>query len=140
MKKSIILSTFICLVTLCSIQAQETNSLTVTVSNIKTQKGTIMIGLYKGENTFLEKAFKTKKTSANSSSVTLTFDNIPAGEYGISLYQDKDNNGKLNTNFIGIPSEPYAFSNNAKGMFGPAKWEDVKFSVTDKETIQNIKL
>ena len=140
MKKSIILSAFICLVTLCSIQAQETNSLTVTVSNIKTQKGTIMIGLYKDENTFLDKVFKAQKTDANSTSVTVTFKNIPAGEYGISLFHDKDENGELNTNFIGIPSEPYAFSNNAKGMFGPAKWEDVKFSVTDKETIQNIKL
>ena len=140
MKKSIILSTFICLVTLCSIQAQETNSLTVTVSNIKTQKGTIMIGLYKDENTFLDKVFKAQKTDANSTSVTVTFKNIPAGEYGISLFHDKDENGELNTNFIGIPSEPYAFSNNAKGMFGPAKWEDVKFSITEKETIQNIKL
>ena len=140
MKKSMILSAFVCLTTLCSIKAQETGSLTVTVSNIKTQEGVIMVGLYKDENTFLEKVFKTQKTEANSDSVTLTFDHIPAGEYGISLFHDKDENGKLNTNFIGIPSEPYAFSNNAKGMFGPAKWEDVKFSVIDKETIQNIKL
>lgn len=72
--------------------------------------------------------------------MTVVFKNIPAGEYGISLYQDKNENGKLNTNFIGIPSELYAFSNNAKGRFGPAKWEDVKFSFTNKETTQNIKL
>jgi uncharacterized protein (DUF2141 family) len=40
-----------------------------------------------------------------------------------------DGDGKLNKNMFGMPTEPYGFSNNARGSFGPAKWSNAKFSV-----------
>ena len=56
-----------------------------------------------------------------------TFKDLPAGKYAIKVFHDEDDDDELDTNFIGIPSEDYGFSNNAKGNFGPASWEDAMF-------------
>ena len=54
----------------------------------------------------------------------------------MSSFYDKNGNGKLDTNFLGIPKEPTAMSNNAKGSFGPPKFKDAKFTLTANTTIQ----
>ena len=67
----------------------------------------------------------------------------PAGDYAISLYYDENNNGTLDSNFIGIPKEPVALSNNARPKFGPPKYRDAVFALeaggtTQKITIESI--
>ncbi|GAA4274887.1 DUF2141 domain-containing protein [Aquimarina gracilis] len=120
--------------------AQENNpSIEVHVTNIKSNKGNISVGLYKGKDNFLRKTYKSIKVKANKSGVTVTFEDIMPGEYAISLYHDEDENEKLNT-FLRIPTEPYGVSNNAKGQFGPPKWEGAKFNVESEIVVQNIKL
>jgi len=37
---------------------------------------------------------------------------IPPGTYAIKLHIDENENGRLDTNFIGIPKEQYGISNN----------------------------
>jgi uncharacterized protein (DUF2141 family) len=65
---------------------------------------------------------------------------IPApGEYAVSVVYDEDSNGKMNTGFLGIPTEPVGMSNNAKGRFGPPKYKDAAFQMTASKTI-NIRL
>ena len=54
---------------------------------------------------------------------------LPVGEYAISVFYDRNGNGKLDTNFIGIPKEPIAISNNAKMKFGPPKYKEAKFQL-----------
>ncbi len=56
------------------------------------------------------------------------FQDIPFGKYAIRSYHDENGNGELDANFMGIPKEDYGFSNNARGMTGPPKYEKVKFS------------
>ena len=51
-------------------------------------------------------------------------------EYAVHVFHDLDSNGKMKTNFIGIPREPTGVSNEAKGKFGPPKFKDAKFAVT----------
>ena len=53
---------------------------------------------------------------------------------------DENGNGELDANFVGIPKEPWGFSNNAKGKFGPPKWEDVQFSIGEEAVVQAISL
>ena len=52
---------------------------------------------------------------------------------------DENGNGELDANFVGIPREPWAFSNNARGNFGPPTWEDTKFELNGQAT-QTIEL
>lgn len=57
------------------------------------------------------------------------FPAVAAGRYAISVFQDVNGDGELNANLLGMPSEPYGFSNNARGAFGPAKFQDAAFAV-----------
>ena len=65
----------------------------------------------------------------------VVFENIPDGEFAISLYHDENNNGKLDTGWFGIPKEGYGCSNDAKGNMGPPKYEDAKFQLTDNKSM-----
>ena len=60
------------------------------------------------------------------------------GRAGGAYRKDLNGDGEMNTNPFGIPTEPYAFSNNARGQFGPASWADAVFTVGAGETAQQI--
>jgi uncharacterized protein (DUF2141 family) len=64
------------------------------------------------------------------------------GNYAIMLVDDKDDDGKLDTNFIGMPTEGCGASNGASGgAFGGPKWKDAKFQVAcGEETYVQINL
>lgn len=54
------------------------------------------------------------------------------------MIHDENSNGKLDTNFMRIPVEPYAFTNNAHANFGPPKYDKVKFDFVPDEVIIKI--
>ncbi len=114
-------------------------SIDIIIDNIQSNDGTLRIGLYKSEESFLKKTYKSINVKAQKESVEVFFKDVEEGEYAISLYHDKDDNQKMNT-FFKIPTEPYGVSNNAKGRFGPPKWEDAKFEVSDNKVTQRITL
>ena len=58
------------------------------------------------------------------------FKGIPKGVYGISAFHDENVNGKLDTNIIGLPTEDYCASRDARGSFGPPSFSDAKFRYT----------
>ncbi len=111
----------------------------ITITNVASNNGTIQIGLYNNEANFLNKTYRSITVKAKEGNVEASFKNVPTGEYAISLYHDADDNKKLNT-ILGIPTESYGTSNNAKGNFGPPKWEDARFTIKDKEIVQSISL
>lgn len=66
--------------------------------------------------------------------------NVPAGEYAVAVFADMNGNGKLDSNFIGIPNEPVGVSRDAQGRFGPPKFADAAFKVGDGVTALSIEL
>jgi len=63
---------------------------------------------------------------------------VPPGQYAVRLFHDVNGNGQFDTNPFGIPTEPFAFSNNARGRFGPATWEEAVFTVTAGANVHQI--
>ena len=110
------------------VSAQNVN-LTVKISDLKSNTGIVQVGLFNSKGDFLKKVYKGLPSEIKSNGAVVTFSNIPKGEYAISAYHDKNNNTKLDTNFMGIPKEDVACSNNAKGVMGPPKYEDAKFQI-----------
>jgi acyl-CoA reductase-like NAD-dependent aldehyde dehydrogenase/uncharacterized protein (DUF2141 family) len=53
---------------------------------------------------------------------------FPPGRYAVSVYQDINGNRKLDTTFVGIPSEPVGASNNPKARMGPPTFNDCVFN------------
>lgn len=115
-------------------------SLEVTVKNIKGTKGTIRIGLFTTEADFLKNAVKGKVVNANGSEVKVVFEDLPAGEYAVSVIHDENGNEKLDTKAMGIPKEGFAFGNNAMGTFGPPSFDDAKVKLEGKPVQQVITL
>ncbi len=116
--------------------AQEKYSLTIEVQNIKKMEGKISICIMNKEEQFLSDCFQGRNISIESKEFFAVFDGLPAGDYAVSLYQDEDENGKLNVGkLIPIPSEKYGFSNNPSTTFGPPDFEDCLFTLDDNKRI-----
>jgi uncharacterized protein (DUF2141 family) len=105
------------------------NKVEVTVKNLQEIKGTIRMAVYSGEDSFMKKSLASKEVKVTGKEATVIFENVKPGEYAISTYHDIDDNKELNTGFMGIPKEPYGFSNDARGTFGPPSYENAKFTV-----------
>ena len=101
--------------------------LEVVVKGVKSDQGVLMVGLFNSEKTFTKQAWRGEKPKAVKGTVLVTFKNIPAGEYAISVFHHADDDGKLHTNFIGIPKEGFGFSNDVMGTFGPPTFQKAKF-------------
>ncbi|MEO1659596.1 MAG: DUF2141 domain-containing protein [Pseudomonadota bacterium] len=114
------------------------SDLTVTVEGIAKTQGTIMLGLFDEATYNGSGAVNGANLKVDGDSVTVTFEGLEPGEYAVRLYHDVNDDGEMNTNPFGMPTEPYAFSNDAKGRFGPAKWEAAKFSVAADGAVHTI--
>lgn len=102
----------------------------VVVNGIKPVSGNIGLLLFKSKEGFpgeRDKSVMQAKIMVKSSSVEHLFSGLSPGRYAVSIVHDANNNGKLDTNFMGIPKEGYGVSNNAINNFGPPRFDDASF-------------
>ena len=101
--------------------------------------GAIMVALYDSEAAY-EGGQPARATQVDvaAGQHEAVFD-LPAGAYGVKAFHDVNGNGKMDTNPFGMPTEPFAFSNNAVGNMGPAKWDRARFEVSGA-TAQTIRI
>ncbi len=140
MNTSRIISAAVFAVTLGTYGAAKAESLTIVIHDIRHESGTIRVEALAGQAQFEGKGAAVKfQQTAVKGSMTLVVGNLTPSEYAIRIVHDVNDNSELDANLIGIPTEPYAFSNNARGNFGPPKWEDVHFML-EGDVTQNIHL
>jgi len=125
------------LILLTSTAYAQTGTVAVKVTQIDVKEGgKIKIGIYASKGfPFLGKEIDGLDIEIKGTSATYVFKNIPAGKYAISVFQDSNVDGILNKNMFGVPKEPYGFSNNKYGKFGPPNFEDVSFDVKEGTSI-----
>ena len=107
-------------------------SLTITVTGLRSNNGSVNASLFTNAKYFpgdVRGIIKTALASISQGRAVLVIKDIPFGRYAVSVMHDENNNGKLDTNFMGIPSEGIGASRNAKGKFGPPKFEDAAFDL-----------
>jgi outer membrane protein len=137
---------FLCLLHI-GVFAEETSkeagvTLTINIIGIKENKGLIRVGVFKTEADYKQKnnQFRQGSYPAEGKSLTVEYQQIPAGTYAIIVYHDINNNDQNDSNAIGIPREPFGFSNNIiPGLTLPA-FEKTKFEVSDKNITTDIRL
>jgi uncharacterized protein (DUF2141 family) len=119
-------------------------TLTVVINDVRSDVGVLNIGIYDNKNDWLGSSTVQKRSlkvrEHNVEGVVTTSFNVEPGEYAISVHHDDNDNGKMDTNFIGIPKEPTGLSNGAVAKFGPPKYEDAAFRVGDEHFEMPIKL
>ena len=76
-----------------------------------------------------ERADAAANATPESSEVTLVFRDVAPGRYAISAIHDENDNGTLDRNFMGIPSEGATISNDGMSYFGPRDFEETVVEV-----------
>ena len=118
--------------------------LMVEVSGLKNESGNIYIAVYNSDSTWLSDETVMLKgldiDEALEGDLVRTELELPLGEYALSVFYDRNGNGKMDTNFIGMPKEPIALSNDAVAKLGPPKYEDAVFSLGIEPVIQHISI
>ena len=118
---------FVCL----QVAAQSETSITVSINNVPGDEGQVILSLH-DESTFMKTdALQTKTSLIKDGKVTVTFENVAPGIYGIIGLHDKNKNGNIDMSSKGFPVEDYGISNNPLSM-GPPQWSEAKFQVSDE--------
>ena len=115
-------------------------TLSVVPVGLESSRGSLLVQLSKVAASFEGEgeAFRSAEVKVVDGQAAVVFENIPHGDYALKVFHDENENQKLDTNFIGMPKEPIAMSNNAVGKFGPPKYEDAVFNLGPEPMIQHI--
>ena len=111
----------------------------VRVSGVAAGKGKVNVAVCDRER-FLKQCAFSASVPAQGQEVVVSLKDIPPGTWAVLAYQDENDNGELDRNFIGIPRENYGFSRNAAGRFGPPGFEDAAIEVRDPTTAAAVRL
>ncbi len=130
MKKSIII-----MILVLGFVKVNSQSLTVSIKNIVSDKGMLRVGIFNSQTDFLKKQLYGQIVKSKSGDVQVVFENIPEGVYAVSIIHDENENEELDSNFFGIPIEGFGFSNDAMGTFGPPSFEKASFKLTENTTL-----
>ena len=101
--------------------------------------GAVMVALYDEATYAGGQPIRAASIDVAAGEHSVTFDGLPDGDYGVKAYHDVNGNGRMDANPFGMPTEPFAFSNNAVGNMGPAGWDRAHFAVSG-ETAQTIRI
>jgi len=94
---------------------------------VRGAKGVVRCGLFR-QSGWLKTPVRAAVGAIRAGSALCVFKDVPKGVYGISAFHDENENGKLDTNLLGLPTEDYCASRDARNTFGPPSFEDAKFS------------
>ncbi len=106
---------------------------------INGESGPVYCHLFASEEGFpmkLERSQVKVKAKVKSGTATCRFSKVKAGTYAMMAFHDLNANGKLDTNWMGIPREGVVSSNNAKGRMGPPSFKDASFVVADGASVK----
>lgn len=72
---------------------------------------------------------KTQRHPARGSSVECRYSNLPPGEYALAASADLNDNGKTDKNFLGMPTEPWGVSRNARPKLRAPRFAEAAFTI-----------
>ncbi len=129
--------------------------LSITIDGLRQTRGTVLVGLYDSKGSF-ERAIRLASEEGflndpdrvagaalranDRKRAAVSFKNLTPGRYAVILFHDENGNGKLDKNFWGVPTEPYGFSNNAEGTFGPPGFDDAALTLDGSDRAVAIEL
>jgi uncharacterized protein (DUF2141 family) len=119
-----------------------TATLTVRFTGIATPTGAVLLSLFASEADFDAggKPVASMMAPVKGDAAEAVFTGLAPGRYAVKAFHDVDGDGKMATTPFGMPLEPYAFSNDAVGDAGPAKWAAANFAVAAGALVHSIKI
>lgn len=117
-------------------------TLRIAVTNIRQAGGTLWVGVYTGEDDFLDrhKARLVPIRVTTTGRQYIEIDSLVAGEdYALGLFHDVNDNGEFDTNWLGLPAEPWAFSGRLRSRLRVPRYEEVSF-VYGRDSVADLPL
>lgn len=138
------LSTLLCAILWVSPVMGQGGKIIINIKGLEAAKGSLRVALYNKPDDFpdAQRTLTAQVLPLNSQATTasLTFENLPKGVYAAAVYQDINKNGKLDANAMGIPTEPYGFSNNPRVKWSAPKFESAVFELKEKNQTLDIEV
>lgn len=105
--------------------------LTVRIERVKAERGPVFCDLFNAGEGFPGPSpiIGGSLELAASGAPVCTYTDLPAGAYAVSVIQDENSNGSLDSNAFGVPTEGYGVSNNVIPATSAPKWSDSRFDV-----------
>ncbi len=119
------------------------SKIVINLSGMQNLNGKINVALYNSESSFNNpnQAYRELFLTPTATSMTIEIDSLPAGTYAFGIFHDENNNQQIDQNWLNIPTEGFAFSNNVMGSFGPPSFNQSKIVIPNSSLItQNITL
>lgn len=114
--------------------------LRVTVSDGPATTATLYVALFDSPEGFAaDKSVAAQIAPLRNGSAQVVFLGLPAGRYVLKLFADENGNAKIDTNMMGLPTERYGFSNDARGNFGPPTFDAAALRI-DADTATAVRL
>ena len=107
-------------------------TITVTIDNVKNDKGEVVLSLHTSETFMKGKGIQDVETAIKDGKIAITFKNVLPGEYAVMALHDENNNKRMDFGDNGMPIESYGMSNNVMA-FGPPQYDDAKFKVGEED-------
>jgi uncharacterized protein (DUF2141 family) len=111
----------------------------VTVTGFKNEEGTTRLALFLDASVWPDgdsSIFATAVVPISDGQAVAVFEGVPAGPFAVSVFHDEDDDGELDSAALGIPSEPYGFSGDARDLFGPPSFKEAHIELAAGETKQ----
>jgi uncharacterized protein (DUF2141 family) len=111
-------------------QIQQKGKLEIRITGMRNTNGKISVNLFNKEDGFPddpETCYAWKTVNVEPDTVVIIFENLPYGDYAVSVLHDENSNGIMEKNFLGIPKEGFAFSNNYAPKIMSPSFSDAMF-------------
>lgn len=119
-------------------------NVTLIIKDVPSDSGIVYLVLFNNAEAFPddeEKSVMKISLAAEKDEIFARLVNVPPATYALTVFHDANNNGILDRNFAGVPTEVYGFSNNIRGVLGAPSFAEAAFEVglTDQEMVIELK-
>lgn len=138
LRSTLVLSMVLVLMSFSSFSQDTGANITVTVDNVKNDKGKVVFSLHTKDTFMKGNGIMNAESEIKDGKVIITFENVQPGEYAIMVLHDENDNQRMDFRENGMPLESYGMSNNVMS-FGPPIYDDAKFQVEKENLEMNIR-
>jgi len=130
------------LIAVATARASGQGAVNATISNFSNNKGVCRACIFNNAEGFKKStgAVACAVIPISGKTAMVSFKNLPAGSYAISVFHDANNNNRFDTNFLGIPKEGYGASGNNLPFASAPTFSANKFDLTSGQVNLNIRL
>lgn len=125
---------------LCGIGAAQAADLSIDIAGVRDTSGKIMVAIHVptagAKFPDMAGAVAAQWRKAEPGTMRFVFSGLNPGQYAVAVYHDENDNGELDANLLGIPSEGYGFSQEAKGSMGPPAFEAAAVELSDQGALE----